>query len=303
MAPFLLFNSLTPLHGAMTPRDWGEVMKLAYPGRITQVQGSGEDAALKLDGRWYLWADRRLLPKDLAGEVSLWDSHSFFPYNPNPEDRGNLPPERIRDIEERLNRREERRINRNPEFFDRLWDYHQENFSETGIVQVRLLGFPVRMNRRLSTVLTSLNRELTDLAKKDGEVAAWVKSLVRIDGFVDRRIAGTRSRSSHSYGTALDMIPRTYGDRVGYWRWAYRPSGGWFAQAWKNRWQVPPSVVDAFYRHGFVWGGNWLLFDPIHFEYRPEQILAFHIHGPSGPPEANAGPTAPGFEPGRPAEP
>ncbi|MGW8266533.1 MAG: M15 family metallopeptidase, partial [Longimicrobiales bacterium] len=32
----------------------------------------------------------------------------------------------------------------------------------------------------------------------------------------------------------------------------------------------PPAVVEAFERHGFVWGGKWAHFDTMHFEYRPE---------------------------------
>ena len=32
------------------------------------------------------------------------------------------------------------------------------------------------------------------------------------------------------------------------------------------------SIVDAFQKHGFVWGGKWLFFDTMHFEYRPELL-------------------------------
>jgi hypothetical protein len=28
--------------------------------------------------------------------------------------------------------------------------------------------------------------------------------------------------------------------------------------------------VAVFEREGFIWGGKWYHFDPIHFEYRPE---------------------------------
>jgi hypothetical protein len=42
---------------------------------------------------------------------------------------------------------------------------------------------------------------------------------------------------------------------------------------YEQRWMVPTSVVEAFERHGFVWGGKWLFFDTMHFEYRPEVLL------------------------------
>ena len=35
----------------------------------------------------------------------------------------------------------------------------------------------------------------------------------------------------------------------------------------------PPSFVEVFEQHGFVWGGKWLYFDTIHFEYRPEALI------------------------------
>jgi hypothetical protein len=36
---------------------------------------------------------------------------------------------------------------------------------------------------------------------------------------------------------------------------------------------IPLPVVQAFERQGFVWGGKWLFFDTMHFEYRPEILL------------------------------
>jgi len=33
---------------------------------------------------------------------------------------------------------------------------------------------------------------------------------------------------------------------------------------------MPQSVVDAFERQGFIWGGKWNHYDTMHFEYRPE---------------------------------
>jgi hypothetical protein len=35
----------------------------------------------------------------------------------------------------------------------------------------------------------------------------------------------------------------------------------------------PAALVRAFERQGFVWGGKWLFFDTMHFEYRPEILL------------------------------
>jgi peptidoglycan L-alanyl-D-glutamate endopeptidase CwlK len=32
--------------------------------------------------------------------------------------------------------------------------------------------------------------------------------------------------------------------------------------------------VTIFENHGFIWGGKWYHFDTMHFEYRPELLVA-----------------------------
>jgi hypothetical protein len=75
-----------------------------------------------------------------------------------------------------------------------------------------------------------------------------------------RKIQGTPRRSMHAYGAAIDISTR-YSD---YWMWKGEGS------AWRNR--IPMEVVEAFERHGFIWGGKWRHFDTMHFEYRPEMM-------------------------------
>ena len=77
-----------------------------------------------------------------------------------------------------------------------------------------------------------------------------------------RTIARSNSLSTHSWGIALDLNP----EKTEYWRWAIprKPI------KWKNR--TPQAIVDAFEAEGFVWGGRWLHYDTMHFEYRPELL-------------------------------
>ena len=53
--------------------------------------------------------------------------------------------------------------------------------------------------------------------------------------------------SRHTWGAAIDINP------------SQNPYGG--ASRMDGR------VIDAFRRHGFVWGGSFLVPDPMHFEY------------------------------------
>ena len=39
-----------------------------------------------------------------------------------------------------------------------------------------------------------------------------------------------------------------------------------------KRWMPPKKFIDIFEKEGFIWGGNWVNFDNMHFEYRPELL-------------------------------
>ncbi|MEO0730027.1 MAG: M15 family metallopeptidase, partial [Pseudomonadota bacterium] len=79
-----------------------------------------------------------------------------------------------------------------------------------------------------------------------------------------RRISGTSRLSFHSFGAAID-INISFSD---YWRWAREKPGR--VSNYRNR--IPPEVVAAFEKHGFIWGGRWYHYDTMHFEYRPALI-------------------------------
>ncbi len=79
-----------------------------------------------------------------------------------------------------------------------------------------------------------------------------------------RTIARSKALSTHAWGIAIDLnVERGY-----YWRWQ-RPK---LPLKWRN--VVPQVVVDAFEAEGFIWGGRWLHYDTMHFEYRPELLDA-----------------------------
>lgn len=89
------------------------------------------------------------------------------------------------------------------------------------------------------------------------------KFLRPVGSFIWRPIAGTTRPSMHSYGIALDIGT----DYANYWRWdtlGKQPSN------YRNR--IPAEIVKIFEEEGFIWGGKWLHYDTMHFEYRPELL-------------------------------
>jgi D-alanyl-D-alanine carboxypeptidase-like protein len=79
-----------------------------------------------------------------------------------------------------------------------------------------------------------------------------------------RAVADTGQPSPHGYGIAIDLNT-AFSD---YWYW--RGHDG--AIIYRNR--MPDQIVSIFEKHGFIWGGKWYHFDTMHFEYRPELLLA-----------------------------
>lgn len=77
-----------------------------------------------------------------------------------------------------------------------------------------------------------------------------------------RVIAGTDQASAHSYGIAIDIAVKP----AHYWRWPKLPAGSDIP--YRNA--IPMEIIDAFEKHGFIWGGRWYHHDTMHFEYRPE---------------------------------
>ena len=133
---------------------------------------------------------------------------------------------------------------------------------KANLVPVRFLDTTVLFNSRsgAAQALEAVGRDLERLSAAHPE---FKPRLLPISGtFAWRAIAGTERLSMHSFGAAIDLNAK----RNTYWQWytGDNPLG--------LRTAFPPEVVEAFERHGFIWGGKWAEFDIMHFEYRPELI-------------------------------
>lgn len=80
-----------------------------------------------------------------------------------------------------------------------------------------------------------------------------------------RPVKDTGRLSMHAYGAAIDLNLKF----SNYWLWEAK---GATNIPYRNA--MPRQIVDAFERHGFIWGGRWYHYDTMHFEYRPELLAA-----------------------------
>jgi hypothetical protein len=250
-----------------------QVMKahvIAYPGVITRAEYRDGDWAVLLRGKWFYYADGRFLPEGEREKAESWARQSFYGY---PEE---LPPWKEPEGEqaERLgNVLKNRRANppqRNPEFYDTLWQAHTRAESEANLVRITFLGKRFPVHRELEGRLKKIDALIQEAAKTDPEVKAFIDNIGSIGAWNWRNVAATVSRSFHSYATALDIQPKNIRGLSTYWQWA---GSEWYKVPYTKRYHPPLAIVKIFERYGFCWGGKWPLFDTIHFEYRPEIMI------------------------------
>lgn len=252
-----------------------QALRNSYPGLLTNIRlvvGSWE---FDVAGKTFVWAEGRLLPKERAGQWLAYSPQPFYQYTSKPPAVESWTRDQELAVEKQLRTRNNTTVLRDGSFFDALWGIRNRGEADSRQKRLTLFGLPVTVHEN---VVASLKKvEAAVKLSTDKETKDFLASLRRLEGFNWRDIAGTQSRSNHAYGTALDLIPRTYGGKAVYWLWSMPREGTnhWYKWTWLHRWVPPKAVVAAFEEEGWVWGGKWMLFDTIHFEYRPE-ILALN---------------------------
>ena len=151
---------------------------------------------------------------------------------------------------------------------------------------VMFLEKKVLFNRRMGAdrALERVAAELMRLRSNNAAVKKFVDNFLEkkngseIHGYLWRNVSGTQRLSSHSFGTAIDLVTK---DGPQYWLWDERTKNPELARdgeaAYRDIHYVPTEaprmpalVVKAFEDNGFIWGGKWNHYDTMHFEYRPE---------------------------------
>lgn len=249
-------------------------LQLAYPHRIVEISQIDDDWLLEFTGGEQLYyAEGRFLPENLRDQWEDYDPITFYSYPrdlpewqpPSPEDK-----QRYAAI---LERRRDRPPRRHPSLYNAIWRAYDESSAYSQVKSIYFLGLQTMVHRDLLSVLASVEAELRMQAQDDRELAIFIEQLAGIEGYSYRPVAATSSLSFHSYGAAIDVIPRSYNGTSPYWLWASQWNEKWYTMPYEERFMPPQSFVRIFEQHGFIWGGKWTLFDTIHFEYRPEILL------------------------------
>ena len=241
--------------------------KESFPDRISAVEFIDDDWAITVRGQTFFWAEGRLLPEAERHKIDVYSPHSFHAVPASPPSPDSFSPEHIEMLRYRGSR-EARSVpvRRHNAFHGALYGGLERRQVEAQLERIVFLGFRVTVNRNIVEALRRIDAEISNW--EGGE--AFIASIRRIDGYNWREIAGTQRMSFHSWGLALDIVPRSLGGRAIFWLWERNQNENWMLIPLENRWSPPDQVIEAFEREGFIWGGKWAFFDNMHFEYRPE---------------------------------
>jgi peptidoglycan L-alanyl-D-glutamate endopeptidase CwlK len=116
--------------------------------------------------------------------------------------------------------------------------------------------------------LTTVSNQLEALVEHHPD---YLKYLDKPSGaFYWRHIQHSNRRSPHSFGIAIDLNT----EHSNYWIWDSGIKTNHLNQKDKIVYtnSIPCDIVSIFENNGFIWGGKWLHYDTMHFEYRPELL-------------------------------
>ena len=276
-------EAVSDLAAADTPSRAEQVMKAfsqAYPDRMGPAVYRNGDWAVFLGGEYFYYAEGRLLPEGLINSIAEYSGIPFYNYTadlpawnpPTPEESARM---RIR-MEERQQPRQTT-IRRPQYFFEALWRIHDRDESWERVKQIRFLGYPVMLHYSILSQLSLVEERILAESRTNSAVRQWIDSIGTVTGWNWRNISATESRSFHSYGAAIDILPKSSGGREIYWQWTAQHTPDWWTIPYSRRYHPPLEVIRAFEAFGFVWGGKWMFYDTMHFEYRPEIIFMSDI--------------------------
>ncbi|MBR1537628.1 MAG: M15 family metallopeptidase [Treponema sp.] len=221
----------------------------------------------------FYWAGGRLLPKDeLKNKGNYWVLQ--YNYSNTLRDPKTYTQEEIEQITNFGSAEHRKNASGTPMFFfDFLYSADSKIIIEEHIIKTTFLGKATRIHERVYDALKRVEAKILEESKSDAETKQFVDSLKSADAYYWREIAGTKRKSFHSYGIAIDLLPKRLNGKSIYWGWEKdRVGDKWMMIPLEKRWIPPLKVRSIFEEEGFIWGGYWIIFDNMHFEYHPELV-------------------------------
>ena len=233
-----------------------------YPDKINDVRFMNNDWTMLVYGKRFYFARGRFLPEELHTKWNDYMPYDFYAY-----------PWKGTEAQRMI-------FINNPVYsagssflFETLYSSPTETDSWNLQEKYSFLGVKMLIHPYIKNKLDIISDRIKTAARTDRTINPWIDELQTHTpsfGWTWRPVAGTNRRSNHSYGIAIDLLPKDLKGRLTYWRWQDNSS----IKINRDTYYMPPeSVIKIFEEYGFIWGGSWALIDTMHFEYRPEILL------------------------------
>lgn len=219
------------------------------------------------------WCESRFLPENQIQNKEKYRK-MLYKYQSEPKDPKTFTPEEIEQIKNFTSKENRTNGAIDPPFlYNAIYDCKTRASTESHIISIPFLTKTINIHEKIAEPLKRVSKKIMSLPK-DEEISDFFATLTRTDGFNWRSVRDTQSRSFHSVGLAIDILPKGYYQRIIYWAWQkqLRPND-WFMTPLEKRWAPPKKIIEIFAEEGFIWGGTWIVWDNMHFEYHPELLI------------------------------
>lgn len=252
-----------------------KALQMSYPDLIKNISFDvdSNDWFITIRNQNLYWANGRLLLKKDIKNWRNWSPIISYFYTSEVQNPNDFSENFISSLKPKVlikNRKE----TPPPNYTFAMLLYNGKNRKQI-LKQIRrskFLGYDIWIHQRIAVPLRRVQEKIYVAKKTDKEVKKFLKELKYCWSFNWRIIADSGKISNHSWGSAIDLLPRKYRNKKIYWYWEATRNDNWMKIMPYRRWAPPKAVIEAFESEGFIWGGNWTLWDNMHFEYRPELL-------------------------------
>ncbi|GHU51442.1 hypothetical protein FACS1894200_11620 [Spirochaetia bacterium] len=246
----------------------------AYPDRIGPAEYRDGDWAVPIRGVYYYYANGKLLPQSLRSQEADYAPTDIYVYPKDLPQWQKPSAAEVARYKAMTEAREQSTRKRSTFFFSALLRASNRQEAYNRVKQIKLFGKAFMIHYSILEEIALVEEQVLEAAKSNKEVQQWVQSITEIDAWNWRPVAGSGNLSYHSYGIALDILVKTTNTQDTYWQWAKNKyNGNWWDVSYERRTHPPSAVIKIFESYGFIWGGKWLFYDTMHFEYRPEIFI------------------------------
>ena len=221
----------------------------------------------------FYWCNGSMLPlEEVANKSKYWSLLYNYPLElVDPKDLSQEEKENIRNFGSSDNRKNG--AGTPMFFFTFLYQSNSKKELESNLKSIFFLGKTTRVHKRMVEPLKRVEEQILNLSEVLPEVKTFVQEIRSTDSYFWRIIDGTNRLSFHSLGIAMDILPTSQHGKEIFWGWTkQKDPKNWMLTPLSHRWMPPDGVIRIFENNGFIWGGKWIIYDNMHFEYHPELI-------------------------------